>query len=300
MTQCWSIEKMADLTGKQVVITGANAGLGFYSANILASRGAEVTLACRSEQRGQQAIKRILASYPEPKLHCLALDLADIRSVQRFAEGYLVGHRQLDILLNNAGVVNLAELARNEQGWEMHMATNHLGHFALTGLLMPALLAAEQARVVTLSSGGYKVGTIDFEDFHWQRRPYHRIRSYGDSKLANLLFCTELADYFERQGSKALSLAAHPGLTATERQQSIGVGGWLSRVLAAPMSTGVLPQLRAATDPSVKSRDYFGPRFGIRGSAAQQKMDLKKVNKPLARELWQFSEQLTGVSYPGC
>lgn len=178
------------------------------------------------------------------------------------------------------------------------MATNHLGHFALTGLLMDALLRAPQARVVTLSSGGYKFGTIDFDDFSWRQRPYHPMKAYGDSKLANLLFTLELQQYFVDKGSKALSVAAHPGLTGTERQQSIGMGGWLTHSLAVPVAKGVRPQLMAATSPHVIPAGFYGPKFALWGAPALQKLKPEVLEQSRRQRLWRYSEVLSGVQFP--
>ena len=177
------------------------------------------------------------------------------------------------------------------------MATNHLGHFALTGRLLPLLRTAPAARVVTVSSGAYRNGTIDFDDLDWTRRPYHRVRAYADSKLANLLFMVELQARFEAVGLDARSVASHPGLAATPRQQSIGIGGVLARWLAAPIITGALPQLRAATDPTDPGGTYWGPRFGIRGGPVQLDLPLDTVSSKAARRLWGVSEELTGVRF---
>lgn len=288
----------SNLSDHTAVVTGANAGLGFHSALTLARQGARVVIACRSEDKGHSARQRILAEVPQAQLDVIPLDLSEIASVKRFAMQFYRQHHQLDILMNNAGVVNLESLQRNAVGQELHMATNHLGHFALTAELMPALLNGPHPRVVTLSSGGYKVGQVHYDDFNWEKRPYHRMKAYGDSKLANLLFTLQLQRYFEQKGSSALSLAAHPGLTATERQQSIGIGGWLAHWLATPVAQGCRPQLLAATHPDVVPGGFYGPKYGLWGPPALKSPDPKIVTTSLAKSLWLYSEELTNSRFP--
>lgn len=294
---CWKLDDIPSLSGKTAVVTGANTGLGFQSALELAKNQAHVILACRSEENGQTAIQRIKSIAPQASLEVITLDLSDIKSTHDFAEQFYTHHTTLDLLINNAGLVNLASLQHNAAGHEMHMAVNHLGHFALTALLSKALLASPSARVVTLSSAGHKIGHINFEDFKWHKRTYSRTKAYGDSKLANLLFMQSLQDYFEQQQSKALSVAAHPGLTGTERQQSIGIGGWLARKMATPVTQGVRPQLMAATGTTVQARDFYGPRWGLWGAPVKIKLDNKAKDKLLAQQLWDYSLELTQVEF---
>ncbi|BDY06964.1 oxidoreductase [Ferrimonas sp. YFM] len=289
---------LPDLQGKIAVVTGGNIGLGFESSLQLARAGALVVIACRDNDKGERARTRILHHLPRAQVEVLPLDLTCAETIDRFSQAFAARHPRLDLLLNNAGVVNLESLRHTHTGREMHMATNHLGHFALTGRLMPQLLAAPQARVVTVSSGGYKWGVIDFDDLDWHTRPYHRVKSYGDSKLANLLFMDELQRRFEALGSTALSLAAHPGLTATERQQSIGIGGRLSRCLATPVSKGVRPQLVAATAPEARGGDFWGPAFGLWGAPKRHSLKAEILDREISQRLWSLSEQLTGVHYP--
>lgn len=301
--RAWHLSDIPDLSGRMAVVTGGNAGLGFRSALELARKGARVFIACRSLEKGGAAAARIRAEAPAAQLDTVALDLAEPESIERCAGEIASRTDRLDILLNNAGLVSLETLQRTAAGHEMHMATNHYGHFALTGYLFALLAATPGARVVTVTSGGSRFGTIDFDDLDWRRRPYHRVRAYGASKLANLLFMRTLQGRFDDAGAEALSLAAHPGLTGTERQQSIGAGGLLSRLAASSVETGVAPQLRAATDPAAGKRDYYGPRFGIRGSPHRIAVDDKAMDDALAERLWQVTEEMTGVRYPvsrGC
>ncbi|WP_028111246.1 oxidoreductase [Ferrimonas kyonanensis] len=293
-----SLPSLACQQGRIAIVSGGNVGLGYESVRQLAQAGAQVILACRDTNKGEQAKACILRQQPRADISVLGLDLTRAESIERFSRRFASRFDHLDLLLNNAGVVNLPQLCRNECGHEMHMATNHLGHFALTGRLMPQLLAAPEARVVTVSSGGYKWGVIDFDDLNWHRRPYHRVKAYGDSKLANLLFMDELQRRFRQLGSPALSLAAHPGLSATERQQSIGIGGWLSRRLATPVTQGVRPQLLAATSADLSGGQFWGPRFGIWGPPRPIALTDEVLDPAIRSRLWTLSEQLTGVQYP--
>ena len=288
----WTIADIPDLSGKHAIVTGGNVGLGFRSALELAKAGATVAIGCRRPDAGEAAIELITSAVPSANVVCIKLDLVDLDSVKAFAEDYTARCDRLDILLNNAAVVNLPTLQHTEQGHEMHMATNHYGHFALTRHLFPCITSTIGARVVTVSSTAYKAGEICFDDMAWRRREYHRIKTYGDSKLANLLFTRSLQRRFEEAGCDAISVAAHPGLTGTERQQSIGIGGWFTKVIASPVEIGVAPQLRAATDPNVKKCEYYGPRFGLRGAPVPEKLKGDAVDDVLAEELWQFTDEL--------
>ncbi|KZK99928.1 MULTISPECIES: oxidoreductase [unclassified Pseudovibrio] len=287
-----------DLTGKTAVVTGGNVGLGFQSALELAESGAHVVIACRSVEKGETAMARIHQKVSSASLEVIPLDLTDRDSIHQFAQVFSSKHGRLDILLSNAGVVNLKELARTKEGWEMHFATNHLGHFLLTGLLFETLVATPDARVVTVSSGAYKAAKMNFDDLHWENRPYARIGSYAESKLANLLFMSALQRRFDAAGSSAKSMSAHPGLAATERQQSIGIGGWLSRVMARPVSFGARPQMMAATAPDLPACTFLGPRFGMWGSPSPIKLSGLAIDEKVQEKLWAISEELTEFQYP--
>jgi len=293
----WKLADIPDLAGKTTVVTGGNVGLGFASALWLARNAARVVVACRDTGKGEAAAARLKEESPGSDVGFLRLDLTDLESIKQFAHDFTKRHDRLDILLNNAGVVNLEDLRRSPGGHEMHLATNHLGHFALTGRLFPMLVETAEARVVTVSSAGYRFGEIRFDDLDWTSRPYDRIKAYGDSKLANLLFMRELDRRFRALGVSAISIAAHPGVTATERQQAIGIGGALAHQLASPMEKGVRSQLRAATDPSVSGGEFYGPRFGLFGPAVLLKANPAFADIDLAEKLWHASEEITGVNY---
>ena len=293
----WATSNIPDLTDKVAVVTGGNTGLGYKTSLELSRRGASVIIACRSPEKGRFAVESILKEIPRAKLEIILLDLLDSDSISNFAQNFNTRHNRLDMLINNAGVVNLEKRQVSSSGHEMHMATNHLGHFALTGRLFPALIATEIARVVTVSSIAYKTGTINFDDLDWQKREYNRFKSYGDSKLANLLFMKQLQKIFDSTRATAISVAAHPGITATERQQTIGAGGFIAHWLASPVSKGCLPQLLAATEPSVKAGQFYGPKYGIWGYPSLQKIKPGVLNSDVAEKLWRVSEDLTHVKY---
>lgn len=295
MSTRWTANDIPDLSGKVAIVTGGNIGLGYRTSLELARKGAQVCIACRSVDKGEAAIARIREEVPEAQLSTLPLDLVDLDSVRGFAEAFRARSSRLDILVNNAGVVMLEGYQLSPAGQEMHMATNHLGHFALTGLLFELLRDTDGARVVTVSSGAYVFGVIDFEDFDWKKRKYSKGKAYGDSKLANLLFMAELQRRFEAAGCSAISVAAHPGLSATERHDGFtGLKGLFDGLVASPMEEGVLPQLRAATDPEVRPRDYYGPRFGLRGAPKKVVLKGSALDAELAKRLWSYSQELTG------
>ena len=294
----WDASQIPDQKGKVAIITGGNAGLGYEIGLQLAKKNATIIIACRTESKGAEAIKRIEQTLDRKiEAAIIRLDLTNFDVIQAFAATFKARFSRLDLLINNAGVVNLKERTTTAAGLEMHMATNHLGHFALTGLLYPIIKNTPNARVVTMSSGGHKWGEINFDDFNWEQRSYHRTKSYGDSKLANLLFVMSLQERFEQDGVSAISVAAHPGLSATERQQSIGIGGWLSKMMAQPVWMGALPALKAATAEEVKALEYYGPKYGIRGYPRLAKMDEKVFDQKVAQRLWEVSEQITGVAF---
>lgn len=309
MTQGWRVTDMPDLTGRTAVVTGANSGLGLETARALGGAGADVILACRNTEKGQGAIDDIRRDHPDAELEVMTLDLADLTSVQSFAEAFDQARGRLDLLINNAGVMALPE-RRTADGFEMQFGTNHLGHFALTGRLMDKLLQTPAARVVTLSSLAHKFGKIDLADPNWQRRRYQKWLAYGQSKLANLMFALELQRRLEAAGADAISVAAHPGFAATHLQfagpEMTGshvakLGMKVSNaLLSQSQADGALPSLYAATGPDVAGGDYFGPGGIGELQGAPVKVDPagRAQRRQLAEDLWRESESLTGVRYP--
>ena len=294
----WGLGDLPDLSGKTALITGGNIGLGFKSSLELARASAHVIIACRSQEKGADAIGRICSEVPSASLSHVALDLTSGTSIHACAEAVKQSHDRLDILMNNAGVVNLETLQHTETGHEMQMATNHFGHFALTGHLFSLLTGTLNARVVTLSSLAYRSGEIRFDDLDWRKRKYDRLKAYGDSKLANLIFMNLLHQRFEKAGASAISVAAHPGLTGTERQQSTGIGGGLSKRIASKVEVGVLPQLKAALHPDIAGGDFIGPRFGLRGRPTKLSPKLNRLEADVPEKLWALSAEVTGVTFP--
>ncbi len=296
-----------DQSKKIFVITGANSGIGYEAALVLAKKGADVTLACRSVDKAEAAVGLMRMAVPDATLRVRPLDLSDLASVRAFAETFHKEHDKLDCLINNAGVMALPRTLTKD-GFEMQIGTNHLGHFALTGLLLDRLTAAREARVVTVSSQAHRVGTIDFEDMMGERR-YDKWRAYGQSKLANLLFTLGLSRRLREKHRNVRAVAAHPGYAATDLQRR-GPEAEKSRLMGSLMaasnaifaqsaSKGALPTLRAATDPSAESGDYFGPGglFESFGSPVKVRGNGKSQDIAVADRLWEVSEKLTGVRY---
>jgi NAD(P)-dependent dehydrogenase (short-subunit alcohol dehydrogenase family) len=303
----WTAEDMPDLTGKTAVVTGGNSGIGFTAARELARHRAHVILACRDRGKAQEAIAQIHALLPSVSLEAMQLDLASLQSVHRFADDFAARSTVLDLLINNAGVMAIP-YRKTADGFEMQIGTNHLGHFALTGLLLPALLAAPAARIVNVSSTAHKMGRIDFDDLQ-SEKSYSKWPAYAQSKLANLLFTYELQRRLESAGKAAISVACHPGYAATNLQAT-GPRMAGSRVMEAIMeignrlfsqsaAMGALPTLYAATAPEVRGADYIGPDGFMENTGHPRKTasTTRSHDRDAARRLWQMSEELTAVRY---
>ena len=293
----WSEADIPDQSGRTAVVTGANSGIGFETARALAARGARVVLACRSEEKGRDASLRLRAAVPDADARFEPLDLGALESVRRFAEKLAAEERRLDLLVNNAGVM-MPPYGKTADGFETQLGTNHLGHFALTGLLLPLVRATPGARVVSVSSLAHFWGGIAFDDLQ-SERSYNPTRAYGQSKLANLLFARELQRRFEAARVDALSAAAHPGSTRTELQRHSGLMNAIVRVFSQQPPEGALPSLYAATAPDVRGGEYFGPSgfAGCLGPPGRARSSPRANDATAARRLWEVSEQLTGVSF---
>lgn len=308
MAARWTVDDIPDQSGKTVIITGANSGLGYESALALAGKGARVVLACRDQAKGRTAVEQITAAHPRATVALMALDLCSLAAIRAFSDEVLARFPRIDVLINNAGVMALP-YRTTADGFEMQFGTNHLGHFALTGHLLERLNATPGARVVTVSSGFHRLGRIRFDDPHWQRG-YRRWPAYGQSKLANLLFAYELQRRLQAAGAGTISVAAHPGYAATNLQAAgprMQGSSLLERVtdfgnalFAQSAALGALPQLYAATAPGVQGGDYYGPDgLGeMRGFPKRVTSNARSLDQDAARRLWELSERLTGVTYP--
>ena len=301
MSDAWTIDQIPDQTGRTAVVTGANNGLGLVIAEHLARAGATVVMACRNLEKADAAAAGITANVPEARLEVVELDLSRLASVRRFADDLDVD--TLDLLVNNAGVM-MTPPERTEDGFDLQFGTNHLGHFALTGLLLARLGRADAARVVTLTSLEHKSGHLDFDDLHWDQG-YGRRKAYRRSKLANAVFGLELDRRLRAAGSPIASLLAHPGYAATGIQSSapkamkaLMVLG--DRLLAQAAVQGAVPALYAATAPDVEGGEYFGPSglLEVRGKHPRRvRVSRDGRDAENGRKLWSVSEELTGVTY---
>jgi len=295
----WTVNDIPGQTGRTAVVTGANSGIGYETPRALAQKGARVILACRSAEKGGAAVERIRAGNPSGSAEFRPPDLSDLESVARCAADLAASAGRLDLLINNAGVM-VPPLGRTAQGFELQFGTNHLGHFALTGKLLPLLGRTSGSRLVVVSIGVHHMGTIDFDDLNWKRRRYARWLAYAQSKLANLLFALELDRRLRAAGAFTIVTAAHPGWTATDLQRTSRILRVVSPLTGMQPAAGALPTLRAATDPGARGGDYFGPtRFmEMNGPPVAARINPKARDVDVARRLFEVSEQLTGVRFP--
>jgi NAD(P)-dependent dehydrogenase (short-subunit alcohol dehydrogenase family) len=297
MTLRWTAGNIPDLTGKIAVVTGANSGIGFEEARALAGKKATVILACRSGEKGRAAVARIVQEHPQADAVPMALDLSDLASMRRFAGEFAGRYDRLDILINNAGIMAVP-FGRTADGFELQFGTNHLGHFALTGLLIERILHTPRARIVTVSSGGHRFAAMDFDNLSAEKG-YDPQRAYAVSKLANLLFTYELQMRLEGVGADVLAVAAHPGWTATNLGPDWRMVRLMSKWIAQEAAMGALPELYAATAPDVRGGEYFGPGGfqEIRGYPARVRSSDRSHDLGVASRLWKISEEMTGVRY---
>jgi NAD(P)-dependent dehydrogenase (short-subunit alcohol dehydrogenase family) len=297
MTSNWTAENIPNLTGKTAIVTGANRGIGYATAQALARKGATVILACRSKEKGEAAVWQIDQEYPEAEAVFMQLDLADLAAVRRFAGEFTSRYDRLDILINNAAIMR-TPFAKTPDGFELQFATNHLAHFALTGLLLGHILCTPLARVVTVSSWGHRFGVIDFENLNGEQ-DYDPGGAYAHSKLANILFAYELQRQFEGAGVDAIAVAVHPGATATNLPVRWPWVRIVTPLIGQKPEMGALPTLYAATGPDVQGGGYYGPRDwgGLRGCPTKVRSSESSYDTAVAAKLWTVSEELTGVRY---
>jgi NAD(P)-dependent dehydrogenase (short-subunit alcohol dehydrogenase family) len=296
----WAAADIADQTGRVAVITGANTGLGYETATALAAHGAHVVLAVRNLDKGKDAALLIGRRYPSSSVALQELDLTSLESVRAAAAQLRSDHDRIDLLINNAGVMFTSE-STTKDGFELQFGTNHLGHFALTGLLLDRLLGAPGSRVVAVSSTAHRSGRIRFDDLQWHRG-YSAVGAYAQSKLANLLFTYELQRRLA--DTKTIAVAAHPGVSKTELDRNTSAWRRLltntSGLIAQDAAMGALPTLRAATDVGVAGGQYFGPGgLGhVRGYPKVVRSSRRSHDVEAQKRLWTVSEKLTGVVYP--
>ena len=302
MSQKWTESNVPDQSGRTVIVTGANTGLGYETARVLAGRGAHVVIAVRDTAKGDAAANKIRSASPQAEVDVVALDLGSLASVRAAAEQLKSAHPRIDLLINNAGVMTPPK-STTADGFELQFGTNHLGHFALTGLLLDRLLDTPGSRIVTVSSNGHKMGgAIHFDDLQWERS-YSRIGAYAQSKLANLLFTYELQRRLAPRGN-TVAVAAHPGTSSTELARHLPslarpVTELVTRVAAQPAADGALPTLRAATDPGVLGGQYYGPANVAqwRGAPVVVASSDQSYDIALQQRLWEVSEELTAVTF---
>lgn len=301
-----------DQHGRLAVVTGANSGTGKEAAKRLAAAGARVVLAVRTVAKGEQARAEILAAHPDARLDVRRIDLAELDSVREFADGLIAEGTPLDLLVNNAGVMSPPSRIATADGFELQMGSNFLGPFALTLRLLPLLLAADAPRVATMTSGTANYGAIDFQDLQWESRSYSAVRSYAQSKLADLILARQLAVVAAERGWRLLSTAAHPGYTKTNLQTagaSLGTGkpsftySLMNRFDILPsqgVEQGAEPLLYAATSPDAVAAGYYGPggRFGLVGPTAPARTTRRARDTEVNARLWSEAERLTGVTLP--
>ena len=304
MKQKWNFDNIPDLSGRTIIVTGGNSGLGFEAVKSFSAKGSETILACRNEQNGKSAKKEIQEEYPNAQINVMNLDLADLESIHSFVKKFNEKHSKLDILLNNAGII--CPYKKTKDGFEMQIGTNHLGHFALTGLLLDYLKNTKGSRVVNVSSLGHKYGKMNFDNFMFENGGYSIFKAYGNTKLSNLLFTYELQRRFEKFNVDCIAVAAHPGVAKSNLSKYIikkplyKIGMAIANsIMSQSTSMGALPEIRIAVDPLVKGGDYFGPGgfqewkgYPVKVKSNDESHDLKNAEK-----LWEVSEKLTKTNY---
>jgi len=300
----WTADDVPDQSGRVAVITGANTGIGYHTAEALAGRGAQVVLAVRDLDKGNAAAERINRAHPEADIEVRELDLSSLASVREAAKALAATHSRIDLLINNAGVMYTPRQSTVD-GFELQFGTNHLGHFALTGLLLPRMMRVKGSRVVTVSSMAHRImAAIHFDDLQWENG-YNRIAAYGQSKLANLMFTYELQRRLAAKHKSTMAVAAHPGTANTELTRYLPpllrpADRLLMPLVVQSAAMGALPTLRAATDPKVTGGQYYGPS-GLgeqRGHPKPVEASKQAHDVELQQRLWAVSEDLTGVSFP--
>ena len=303
--QNWTTTDIPDLSGKTIIVTGGNSGLGYEAVKALAGKGANVVMACRSTIKGETAKKLIVQSLPKANITVSELDLADLKSVEKFAVNFKENNSQLDVLLNNAGIM-MVPYGLTKDGFELQIGTNHLGHFALTGLLLDVLKKTPKSRVVNVSSIAHKSGVMDYDNLLYENgNDYSPMKAYSRSKLSNLLFTYELQRFFEANKIDSIAVVAHPGVSDTNLFNH-AAPKWVMKILR-PLSLlmiqsaamGVLPELRASVDLNVKGGEFYGPngKREMKGYPVLAQSIPASHDKESAHKLWIASEKLTNITY---
>ena len=304
-TKNWTTKDIPNLKGKTIIVTGGNSGLGFEAVKAYARKNATVIMACRSVSKGEIARQQILDITSKSHIVVMELDLTDLKSIQQFSNKFKESFTSLDILLNNAGIL-MVPYGLTKDGFENQLGTNHLGHFALTGLLMDVLKSTPNSRVVNVSSMAHKQGVMDYSNLLYNKGDgYSPLKAYGRSKLSNLLFTYELQRYFDANKIDCIAVAAHPGVSDTNLFVH-AAPKWVMAVLrplflfmVQPAAMGVLPELRASVDKNVKGGEYYGPdgKREMKGYPVVVQSIPASHDKDSARKLWEMSEKLTAVVY---
>lgn len=297
MKDKWTTKNIADLSNKIALVTGSNSGIGYEAAKVLAMKNARVLMACRNLSKGEHAASMIKEEYENAEVSVVELDLGSLDSTREFANNYLKEYDRLDLLINNAGVM-MPPYGKTRDGFELQFGTNHLGHFALTGLLMPVLKKTPGSRIINVSSAAHRNGKINFEDLN-SEQSYNKMQSYGQSKIANLLFTNELQRRLEDAKIESMVTAAHPGWTSTNLQRHSGGFRFLNPIFGQKSDMGALPTLRAACDPEARGSDYFGPGgfMEMKGHPVRVKSHDRAKDLETAKKLWEVSEEMTGVNF---
>lgn len=298
----WTTNDIPDLTGKVMIVTGGNSGLGYEAVKALAQKGAEVILASRSVERGETAKKEM--GDVKGKIAVMQLDLQDFDSIEKFAKNFKKKYNRLDVLLNNAGIMTTPYF-KTKDGLEGQIGTNHFGHFKLTGHLLDVIVKTPNSRVVNVSSAAHKQGKMDFENLMFEKGGYSPMKAYGRSKLSNLLFTYELQRFFEASKVDSIAVAAHPGVSRTNLDRYIKGKLWFKllypvfKFFTQDQAHGVLPEIRAAVDPEVKGSEYYGPdgKREMKGFPVKVESNAASHNVEDAKKLWDISEEITGVKF---
>jgi len=294
----WTEANIPDLTGKVIIVTGGNSGLGYESVKAFARKGADVILTSRSVEKGEKSGKKI--GPVKGNVNVLELDLEDFNSIERFSENFKKKHDRLDVLLNNSGIMTTPYFLTKE-GLEGQTGTNHFGHFALTARLMDLIRSTPGSRVVNVSSLAHRAGKMNFDNLLFENGRYSPIRAYARSKLMNLLFTYELQRFFEKNDIDSIAVAAHPGVSYTNLYRHLRRKIWFKllrfgwKLVSQRKGMGALPQIRASVDNNVKGGEFYGPHLGLRGYPVKVKSSRSSYNMEDARRLWNISEEITGV-----